>query len=420
MSVRILHTSHSKLNTPHSKWRYMKNSGFPKNSGAGKKRAVFAVAAVALIAALWLMAGGGKSAENAQSRLVTVKRGDIEEVVTAQGKLEPKEYVDVGTQVSGQLKTLHVDIGNNVTKGDLLAEIDPRIYESRVEADNAQLKSLEAQLAELEVNLDLVRKQHSRNETLIKTNAISKDAFDISVAAVKSAQAKVNTQKAQIEQTQSTLKGDITNLGYTKIYAPMTATVVTLPARAGQTLNASQTAPTLMQLANLDVMTIRAQVAEADISRLKEGMGVHFTTLGSLEKKWDAKVRQILPSPEVINDVVLYDVLIDVDNHERLLMNGMSTQVFFELGSARDVLVIPVEALGKREEKEDSEAGQGYKVKIKGEKPTLVHVGLMDRTNAEIRDGLNEGDEVVIPAKQQAASGNKRQGGGRMGGGPRL
>jgi macrolide-specific efflux system membrane fusion protein len=401
----------------------MKNSGILKNSGTGKKRIFYALAAALLIAAIWSIAGSKDEKKNAQAHTVTVKRGDIEEIVTAQGKLEPKEYVDVGTQVSGQLKTLHVDIGDNVTKGDLLAEIDPRIYEARVDADNAQLKSLKAQLAEQEVNLELTRKQHARNETLIKTNAISKDAFDISVAAVKSAQAKVNTQKAQIEQTQSTLKGDITNLGYTKIYAPMTATVVTLPARAGQTLNASQTAPTLMQLANLDIMTIRAQVAEADITRLKEGMEVHFTTLGALEKKWDAKVRQILPSPEVINDVVLYDVLIDVDNHERQLMNGMSTQVFFELGSAENVLIIPVEALGKREAKEDSEAGLGYMVRLKGGKTVLTHVGLMDRANVEIRDGLSEGDEVLITTRQPQASGNKKQAGGRpggMGGGPRL
>jgi macrolide-specific efflux system membrane fusion protein len=152
-------------------------------------------------------------------------------------------------------------------------------------------------------------------------------------------------------------------------------------------------------------------------------MDVHFTTLGAMEKKWDAKVRQILPSPEVINDVVLYDVLIDVDNHERQLMNGMSTQVFFELGNAENVLVIPMEALGKREAKEDSEAGLGYMVRLKGRKTTLVHVGLMDRTNAEIRDGLNEGDEVVITTRQSQTSSSNRQAGGRpggMGGGPRL
>lgn len=389
-------------------------------AGTGRRKFLLA-AAIAICAAAWAVTarhagGGSESAPQA----VAVEKGTIEEVVTAQGKLEPKEYVDVGTQVSGQLKILHVDIGNNVKKGDLLAEIDPRIYEARVEADTAQLKSLQAQLAEQEVNLTLARQQHARNELLIKTKAISKDAFDVSLAGLKSAQAKVNTQKAQVEQTESTLKGDRTNLEYTKIYAPMDGTIVTLPARQGQTLNASQTAPTLMQIANLDIMTIRAQVAEADVMRLKEGMPVHFTTLGALDKRFSAKVRQILPSPEVINDVVLYDVLVDVDNHERLLMNGMSTQIFFELGNAANVLVIPVDALGRRMAKEDSAAGQAYMVRLKEGGEKLVHAGLMDRVNVEIRDGLSEGDEVLVTPHKPASGGAKSSRSSGMGGGPRL
>jgi len=389
-------------------------------SRLGKKKIIIIVGLMAIAAAAWFFTTENKSgASEPDARKVIVQKGTIEEVVTAQGKLEPKEYVDVGTQVSGQLKVLHVDIGNDVKKGALLAEIDPRLYESRLEANTAQLKSLQAQLSEQEANLSLARQQHARNDTLIKTDAISKDAYDISAAALKTAAARVNTQKAQIEQMQSTVEGDRTNLEYAKIYAPMDGTVVSLPTREGQTLNANQTAPTLMQLANLDIMTIRAQVAEADVMRLKVGMGVHFTTLGAQEKRWKATVRQILPSPEVINDVVLYNVLIDVDNRERLLMNGMSTQIFFELGTAADVLVLPIEALGKRVTASDSEAGLGYMVK-RGDKETLVHAGLMDRTNAEIRDGLKEGDEITIARPPQTT--NQRQGNrvGGVGGGPRL
>ena len=161
-------------------------------------------------------------------------------------------------------------------------------------------------------------------------------------------------------------------------------------------MNANQTAPTILQLANLDTMTIRAQVAEADVMRLSEKMNVTFTTLGSLEKKWKGVVRQILPSPEVINDVVLYDVLIDVDNKDRQLMNGMSTQVFFSLGSAHDVLVLPTEALGPRAPKEDNDTGKAYRIQKKGAGESIIHIGLIDRTNAEIKDGLSEGDEVII------------------------
>ena len=395
--------------------------------GKYKKIAFFLVAIAAAGAALWLSSGESKKGASAEAaKSVTVQKGDIEEAVTAQGKLEPKEYVDVGTQVSGQLKTLHVDIGYDVKKGDLLAEIDPRIYEARVEADTAQLKALKAQLAEQEANEELARQQHARNTLLIKSNAISHDAFDISAATLKSAIAKVNTQKADIEQVGSTLSGDQTNLGYTKIFAPMAGTVVTLPAREGQTLNANQTAPTLMQLANLDIMTIRAQVAEADVMRLKEDMPVHFSTLGAMDKQWKATVRQILPTPEVINDVVLYDVLIDVENKGRLLMNGMSTQVFFDLGSAENVLVLPIDALGRHLSKEDNDAGKAYKVKLKSGEDKIIHVGLMDRINAEVKDGLNENDEVMIAVKKPAGTGagkgnsNGMGSGGMGGGGPRL
>ncbi len=392
------------------------------NTLSSNRKKGFYTLMVALAAiAIWFGSHKNPADSPASIKIVTAQKGDIEEVVTAQGKLEPKEYVDVGTQVSGQLKVLHVDIGSDVKKDQLLAEIDPRLYESRYEADMAQLKSYQAQLAEQEADLDLARKQQARNDQLIKTQAISKDANDISKAALASAQARVNTQKAQIEQTESTIKGDKANLEYTKIFAPMDGTVVTLPARQGQTLNANQTAPTILQLANLDVMTIRAQVAEADVMRLKNDMPVRFTTLGSLEKKWEAKVRQILPTPEVINDVVLYNVLIDVDNKKRILMNGMSTQIFFELDSAQDVLTIPLEALGRHLSKQDNDAGLAYMVKRKDGSDVLVRIGLMDRTNAQVRDGLSEGDEIQIhiaPPAGQRQSGNRS--GGAMMGGPRL
>lgn len=385
------------------------------------KKIIFIAAAILLLAlAWWVSKTSGNDKRDENTRTVKVQKGSIEEVVTAQGKLEPKEYVDVGTQVSGQIKSLHVDIGDDVKKGMLLAEIDPRLYESRLEADTAQLRSLQAGLSEQEANLALAQQQHARNETLIKTDAISKDAFDVSAANLKSAQARVNTQKAQIAQITSTIEGDKTNLEYTKIYAPMDGTVVTLPARLGQTLNANQTAPTLMQIANLDVMTIRAQVAEADVMRLSEGMNVHFTTLGAQEKRWKATVRQVLPSPEVINDVVLYNVLIDVDNRERILMNGMSTQVFFELGSAQDVLVLPIEALGRRIAKDDNDTGKAYNVHI-GDKDVPVYIGLMDRTNAEIKSGLKEGDSVTVVRPPANTQRQNRGGGGPVGmGGPRL
>lgn len=392
-----------------------------------KNRIVIVVAIILVALAGWLIFGGNGNDKNQKQRIIKVETGTIEEVVTAQGKLEPKEYVDVGLQVSGQIQKLHVDVGDNVKKDQLLAEVDPRIYQSRLEADEAQLHSLQAQADEQKAALKLAEQQQSRNDMMIKSSAISKDVFDQGKAALNSAQAKLKSVMAQIDQINSTLKADHTNLEYTKIYAPMDGTVATLAIREGQSLNAVQSTPSLMKVSNLDIMTVRAQVAEADIMRLSQGMSVYFTTLGDLEKKFTGTVRQIQPSPEVLNDVVLYDVLIDADNKERRLMDGMSTQVFFVLGKAENVLVLPMEALGRREGKEDNDEGKAYNVRIAGEKnPVIIHTGLSDRTQIEVRSGLKVGDEVIVPVREKTTpgSGQNRGGGGgggmRGGGGPRL
>jgi macrolide-specific efflux system membrane fusion protein len=388
------------------------------------KKRYLALAIILLVGACWLLFGKGHSGSDTKQRLATVTTGTVEDVVTAQGKLEPKEYVDVGLQVSGQIMKLHVDVGDEATKDELLAEIDPRIYQSRLDADEAQLHSLQAQADEQQANLVLAEQQQARNAIMIKTHAVSKDAFDQSVSALKVAQAKLHSIKAQIDQINSTITADKTNLTYTKIYAPMSGTIGSLPVREGQTLNAVQSAPTLMRISNLEVMTVRAQVAEADIPHLKPNMPAYFTTLGDLERRYNGTVRLIQPSPEIVNDVVLYDVLIDSENKEHRLMDGMSTQVFFVLGKAENVPVLPLEALGKRLPKEDNAQGKAYQVHLVGKSdPITVHVGLSDRTQAEIKDGLKEGDQVVIQNREKSGNGGAghRTGGMPPGmGGPKL
>jgi len=367
-------------------------------------------------------ARAGRDSVGAQE---TVVQGTIEELVTAQGKLEPRDYVDVGVQVSGQLEKIHVELGDTVKAGDLIAEIDPQLYEAQVEADEARVKTLTAQIAQQEASIDLARLQHERNEKLVASGAISRDAFDNTNTALKVAAAQLDALQAQMEEARSTLEGDRANLGYAKIYAPMDGTVVVKDVREGQTLNASQTAPTVVQLANLDVMTVRAQVAEADVMRLKPGMDVYFTTLGSQGRRWNGSVRQILPSPEVINEVVLYHVLVDVDNKDRQLMTGMSTQMFFVLGRAENKPLVPVAALGKRLTDQDSDLGAAYQVKMmtKGgiAVDQTVHIGLMNRTQAEVRNGLQTGDKILANPALLPASTSQKSGGGRgMRGMPRL
>ncbi len=333
-----------------------------------------------------------------------IKRGNIEEAVTAQGKIEPKEFVDVGAQISGQLTKLHVEIGDNVKKGQLIAEIDPKIYLAKVEADEARLKTLRAQLAEQQAQMAFTHSVYIRNQKLVKENAVSKETYEASLKEYKAAEARANSYKAQIEEATSTLEGDKANLGYTKIYAPMDGTVVSQTSKEGQTLNANQTAPVIVQVANLDVMTVRAQVAEADVPRLAPGMPVYFNTLGS-ERKWESTVRQLLPSPDsTVTDVVLYNALVDVENKDRSLMTGMSTQMFFVLGKVDNAPLVPVRALGKKVSAAVEGKGEIYEIRVKngkGFETKQVEVGLMDRNVAEVKSGLNEGDQVAVIAAEK-------------------
>lgn len=356
-----------------------------------------------------LSAGGGyyflqkpKTADRDSKTTATVTLGNLEENVTAQGKLEPKEYVDVGAQVTGQLQKVYVKIGDNVTSGDLLAQIDPRIYDARVKADEASIKNLQSQLIGQRAEMVFAQQQYERNKELLKTHSVSEQDFQNSEFTLKKAQATLAAIEAQIEQVQSTLSGDKTNLGYTKIYASMDGTVVDQKARAGQTLNANQQTPMILQLAKLDVMTVRAQVAEADVMRLKPELPVYFSTLGAGERRWQGTVRQILPTPQVINNVVLYDVLIDVDNQDRQLMTGMSAQIFFVLGKAENVPLLPVAALGERVPKEDNAQGVAYRVKEiteMGTEEKIIHTGLKNRRFVEIRDGVSVGSTLQTQAR---------------------
>ncbi len=353
--------------------------------------------------------------------VVTVTVGDIEENVTAQGKLEPKEYVDVGAQVTGQLQKIYVQIGDNVSAGQLLAQIDPRIYAARVQADEANIKNLQAQLIGQQAQLVFARQQHERNRGLLISKGVSQQDYQNTEFNLKKAAATADSIQAQIEQLQSALAGDKTNLGYTKIYASMDSTVVDQKAREGQTLNANQQTPTILQLAKLDTMTVRAQVAEADVMRLRPDLPVYFSTLGSGERRWQGKVRQILPTPEVINNVVLYNVLVDVDNHDRQLMTGMSTQMFFVLGRAEQVPQVPVAGLGARQRNEDNQNGAAYRVKEvteQGVREKTVHVGLRTRRVAEIRDGVAVGAQ--LQTGQRGGDDKKKDKGYPVAGTPRL
>lgn len=376
------------------------------------RRRYFLLGGIALAAILFFSVRGGKESAAPSYDYIPVTTGSIEEAVTAQGKIEPKEFVDVGAQISGQLTKLHVEIGDDVKKGQLIAEIDPKIYLSKVEADEARLKTLRAQLSEQQAQMEFTRSVYLRNQKLVKENAVSKETYESSLKEYKAAEARANSYKAQIEEATSTLEGDKANLGYTKVYAPMDGTVVSQTSKEGQTLNANQTAPVIVQVANLNVMTVRAQVAEADVPRLAPGMPVYFNTLGS-ERRWESTVRQLLPSPDsTVTDVVLYNALVDVENKDRSLLTGMSTQMFFVLGDAKDVPLIPVRALGKKISGAEGGKGDIYEVRVRKGKTIetrQVEIGLMDRNVAEVKSGLAAGDEVAV-LKTEKADAQRRPG----------
>ncbi len=376
----------------------------PKSFALNSKPRWLRLTGIALLLVLlafggWHFFGKPQASDQEKTDTVEVTLGDLEENVTAQGKLEPKEYVDVGAQVTGQLQKIFVKIGDKVSAGQQLAQIDPRIYAARVAADEANIKNLQAQLTGQQAQVVFAQQQYERNRELLQSQGVSVQDFQNSEFTLKNAKATAESLQAQIEQVQSTLNGDKTNLGFTKIFASMDGTVVDQKAREGQTLNANQTTPTILQLAKLDTMTVRAQVAEADVMRLSSDMPVYFTTLGSGERRWQGIVRQILPTPEVINNVVLYNVLVDVDNRDRQLMTGMSTQMFFVLGKAEQVPLIPINALGQRQLNEDREPGHAYKVKVvteQGIHDKTIQIGLRTRRFAQVLDGLAVGEKLQI------------------------
>lgn len=400
-----------------------------------RRRRVLAllVLATLLATAAWLVVSSGTSSGGSYTTAV-VQRGNIEDTVTALGNLQPRDYVDVGAQVSGQLKKLYVQIGDRVKQGQLLAEIDPRVLNSRVESDRSNLANLSAQLSDRKAQLALARANFSRQKRLLAADATSRNDYDSALQALRSAQAQSKALEAQISAAKSQLAGNEVTLGYTKIYSPMDGTVVSVAAKQGQTLNANQQAPVILRVADLSVMTVWTQVSEADVPKLKIGMPAYFTTLGEPNKRWTGTLTQIQPTPEVVNNVVLYTATFDVKNPRHLLMTQMTAQVFFVTASAKDVLVVPVAALhkerhnqraagttaasandnpqaddpwarrpGQRARRERTPLPEGatrYRVSVVAPDGAIEHrritVGVTNRVSAEVLSGLKEGESVVV------------------------
>lgn len=335
-----------------------------------------------------------------------VTRGDIENTITAVGTLKALRSVNVGSQVSGQLKSVDVEVGDDVKRGQLIAEIDPASLEKRVEMSSAQLDNLNAQLLSKEAQREIKELNIKRQRTLLSSRGVSQAAVDQAEADLKIAEAEVNSLKAQIRQQEAQLDSEKVDLGYSKIYSPMDGTVVDQPAKEGETLNAVQTAPTIVTVADLSVMTVEAQVSEADISKLKIGMPVYFTLLGQPDKRYEGRLRTIKPKPEITNNVVLYYALFDVPNPDGNLMLDMSAQVYFVIDAASDALLVHTAALTPT--KEHNKKLVTVIDKSGNEQERTITIGISNRVQTQVLDGLSEGDEVVLKQSTgDAASANR-------------
>jgi macrolide-specific efflux system membrane fusion protein len=324
---------------------------------------------------------------------VAVVRGDVESTVVAAGIVQPVKYVDVGAQTSGMLKTLKVIRGDQVTEGQLLAEIDPILANTALTSADAALRNVTSQRAVKQAQLVLTRAEQTRSDTLYADQLISTNDRDIARANFGAALADAASLSAQMKQASAAVDTAKANVGYTKIMAPMTGEVVSISLLEGQTLNANQSAPNILRIGDISTVTIWAQVSEADIVRVKAGQDVYFTILGD-SKRWNGKVRQVLPTPELINNVVFYDVLFDIPNPERTLKIQMTAQVFIVLAQAKGVLLVPTAAIGN--------AGEGSEVEVKVLKPDgsveerTIQVGIKSELLAEVKFGLKENERIVL------------------------
>ncbi len=397
----------------------------------------------------------------------TVEVGDIENNVMASGKVKALNTVDVGAQVSGEVKRLYVEVGDEVQKGDLIAQIDQvtqknnlsneqaSLEQSEAALQSAQAESLSKQAALKSAYSDLASRQSelkqaqsdfARLQDLVAIDAISQQEYDTQAtsvetakAAVANARAAIDTAKAAIATTeaninsqQAALRKSRTNvstaeedLSYTTIRAPISGTVVSITTEQGTTVNANQTAPTLVTLADLSTVRINAQISEADVINVSAGMPAYFNIIGNPDKQYDATLTAIEPAPEQISstsstDAAIYYIgYVEVPNPDRLFRIDMTAQIYIIVNEAKNTLLVPSTVIQERRAKEKGKSTTGKFVRVLKDDGTVeertVEVGIDNRVNAQILSGLKEGEEVIISEES-----GKKSDSGRVPGGPRM
>lgn len=347
--------------------------------------------------------------------------GDVEDTVLATGTIGAYKLVSVGAQVTGEVKKLNVALGDRVTKGQLIAEIDALTQQNNLRNAEAALRSAQSQLQSRQAALQQAELAARRLRELVAIDAGSRADLETAEATLSTNRAEVDAQKAAIAQAQVAVDTANVNLGYTRVTAPMDGVVVAVVTEQGQTVNANQSAPTIIKLAKLDVMTVKAQISEADVPRVKPGLPVYFNLLGEPDRRYEVKLRAVEPGPTTIatdsttsatttstTSAIYYNGIFDVPNPDGKLRINMTAQSTIVLARAAQVLTLPSAALGAKE-------GDRYRVRVLENGRVVdkqVRIGLNNRVRAQVLDGLKAGELVVTSEAGAAGSstGGQRRG----------
>ena len=355
-----------------------------------------------------------------------VRYGNIEQTVLASGTLNAVNQVNVGSQVSGQLKSLKVALGDQVTKDQLIAEIDPILQQYTLRQAQASLDSAKAQKQAKQALLRQYELAYRRQQQMWQQDATSRASLEEAAATLDTTQAAINQLDAEITSAQVSVDTAKANLGYTRITAPISGTVVAIVTKEGQTVAASQSVPTIIKLANLDTMTVKAEISEADVIHVKPGMSVWFTTLGDPDKRYHATLRAIEPASTSSSDddnssssssssdsssssssAVYYNGLFDIANMDHKLRVSMTAQVTIVFGEAKNVLLVPIAAV-------ENNAQQQSTVRVLEQGKVIskiIQTGLKDSLNIQIISGLKENEQVILGDSQSSTdnAGNSGQ-----------
>lgn len=339
------------------------------------------------------------------------KKGSFSKKVDATGEIFATELIDVGAQVSGQIKKLYVKLGDQVKKGDMIASIDSSTQQNSIDNKEAQLAIYKAQLESAKVALNIAKTQFDRENALFSKNATSKQEFESAKNTYSANSAKIKELEAQIKQTNIELSTAKINLGYTKITAPRDGVVVSVQVEEGQTVNANQTTPTIVNIADLSRVKMKMQIAEGDITKIKVGTPVEYSILSEPTKKFQTTVSSIDPGLTTLSDgsygssssskssyssssssssAVYYYAQSIVDNKDGILRIGMTTQNELLIANVEDAIIVPSIGI-----KKDENGTFVYVLKDGKPVKTAVKTGIKDNLDTQIISGINEGDEII-------------------------